>query len=47
MEATEFWRELVNPHAGIYARKRIKAIENFVEAEIEDAILRGRNQTNS
>lgn len=47
MEATELWIELLNPHAGIHARKRIKAIENFVETEIEGAILRGRNYTYS
>jgi hypothetical protein len=45
MEATEFWREMVNPQAGAKARKTIKAIEEYVETEIQEALQRGRNHT--
>jgi hypothetical protein len=41
-EDTEFWREILNPHAGFRARKRIKEIELLLEAQIFVALERGK-----
>ncbi|KAK4195870.1 hypothetical protein QBC40DRAFT_343149 [Triangularia verruculosa] len=40
-EDTEFWRELLNPQAGVRARKRIEEIEKHLEGELANALERG------
>jgi hypothetical protein len=44
-EDTEFWREIVNPQAGVRARERIQEIEQLLEAQILGALERGRDST--
>ena len=43
-EDTEFWREIINPQAGVRARKRILEIELLLQAEIAVALERGRDE---
>lgn len=40
-ENMEFWREILNPQAGVRARKRIREIEQLLGAKLQAALQRG------
>lgn len=40
-EDIEFWREILDPQAGVRARKRIQEIEQLLEAKLKAALQRG------
>ncbi|OIW27113.1 hypothetical protein CONLIGDRAFT_635314 [Coniochaeta ligniaria NRRL 30616] len=40
-EDTEFWREILNPQAGVRARKRIQEIELLLKVKLTAALQRG------
>ncbi|KAB5542774.1 hypothetical protein GE09DRAFT_1175405 [Coniochaeta sp. 2T2.1] len=40
-EDTEFWREIVNPQAGVLARKRMKELDLILQRDVAAALERG------